>query len=123
MACAFGDDDLTLRFWTKCYFVDHSRDGKFNFNSFWESCLQGKVVCKCDFTFVVEVQTQSIIFEITNISSTQLALTAKMRGFGVSSAVLLPILAFLASALGAGEVLTTIVSETFRCFIHRSASE
>ena len=84
--------------------------------------MQVKVVCKCDFTFVVEVQTQSIIIEITNISSTQLALTAKMR-FGVSSAVLLPILAFLASALGAGEVLTTIVSETFRCFIHRSASE
>ena len=48
-----------------------------------------------------------------NISSTQLALPAKMGGLGVSSASLLALPGFLASTFGAGDFLTTIFSETF----------
>ena len=48
-----------------------------------------------------------------DISSTQLALLAKMCGLGVSSASLLPLPGFLASAFGASDILTTIFSETF----------
>ena len=48
-----------------------------------------------------------------DILSTQLALPAEMGGLGVSSASLLAIPAFLASAFGASDFLTTIFSETF----------
>ena len=48
-----------------------------------------------------------------DISSTQLALPAEMGGLGVSSASLLPLPAFLASAFGASDFLTMIFSETF----------
>ena len=48
-----------------------------------------------------------------NISKTQLALPAEMGGLGVSSASLLALPAFLASASDASEFLTTIFSETF----------
>ena len=48
-----------------------------------------------------------------DISSTQLALPAEMGGFGVSSASLLALPAFLASGFGASEFLSTIFSETF----------
>ena len=48
-----------------------------------------------------------------DISSTQLALPAEMGGTGVSSASLLALSAFLASAFGASDFLTTIFSETF----------
>ena len=48
-----------------------------------------------------------------NISSNQLALLAQMGGLGVSSASLPALLAFLASAFGASDFLTTIFSETF----------
>ena len=47
------------------------------------------------------------------ISSTQLALPAEMGGLGVSSASLLALPAFLASASGANDFLKTIFSETF----------
>ena len=48
-----------------------------------------------------------------DVSSTQLALPAEMGGLGVSYALLLAFSAFLASAFGAGNFLTTIFSETF----------
>ena len=48
-----------------------------------------------------------------DISSTQLALPAEMGCLGVSSASLLALLAFSASAFGASDILTTIFSETF----------
>ena len=43
-----------------------------------------------------------------DISSTRLALPAEMGGLGVSSATVLPLRAFLASAFGASDFLTTI---------------
>ena len=48
-----------------------------------------------------------------DISRSQLALPAKMGGLGVSSASLLALPAFLASAFGESDFLTTIFSETF----------
>ena len=48
-----------------------------------------------------------------DISSTQLALPAEMGGLGVSSASLLALPAFLASAFGASDFLTMIFSEPF----------
>ena len=48
-----------------------------------------------------------------NFSSTHLALPAQMGGLGVSSASLLALPAFLASAFGASDFLTTTFSETF----------
>ena len=48
-----------------------------------------------------------------DISSTQLALPAEMGELGVSSASLLALTAFLASAFGASDFLTTIFSGTF----------
>ena len=50
--------------------------------------------------------------------NTQLALPAEMDGLGVSSASLLALPAFLASAFGASDFLTTNFSETFEdvCF-------
>ena len=48
-----------------------------------------------------------------DISNTQLALPAEMGGLEVSSASLLALPAFLASASGASDFLTTIFSETF----------
>ena len=48
-----------------------------------------------------------------DISSTQLALPAEMCGLGVSSASLLALTAYLASAFGASDFLTMIFSETF----------
>ena len=48
-----------------------------------------------------------------DILSAQLALPAEMGGLGVSSASLLALAAFLASAFGASDFLTTIFSETF----------
>ena len=58
------------------------------------------------------------LFKVCNvnfddISSTQLALPAEMGGLGVSSASLLALPAFLASAFGASDFLTMIFSETF----------
>ena len=50
---------------------------------------------------------------LDDISSTQLALPAEMDGLGVSSASLLALPGFLASAFGASDFLTTIFSETF----------
>ena len=47
------------------------------------------------------------------ISSTQLALLADLGGIGVSSESLLALPAFLASAFGASDFLTTIFSEKF----------
>ena len=46
------------------------------------------------------------------ISSTQLALLAVMSGLGVSSASILALSAFMVSAFGASDFLTTIYSET-----------
>ena len=46
-------------------------------------------------------------------SSTQLALPVEIGGLGVSCASLLALPAFLASAFGASDFLTTIFSETF----------
>ena len=51
--------------------------------------------------------------ELRRYSSTQLALPAEMGGLGVSSASLLALPAFLASASGASDFLTMIFSETF----------
>ena len=48
-----------------------------------------------------------------NISSTQLALPAKMGGIRVSSTSILALPAFLVSAFDASDFLTTIFSETF----------
>ena len=48
-----------------------------------------------------------------DISSTQLALPAEMGGLGVSSASLLALPAFLASAFGASDFLSTIFSDSF----------
>ena len=48
-----------------------------------------------------------------DISSIQLALPAEVGGLGVSSASLLALPAFLASAFGASDFLTAIFSETF----------
>ena len=48
-----------------------------------------------------------------DISSTQLALLAEMGGLGVSSLSFLALPAFLASAFGASDFLTTVFSETF----------
>ena len=48
-----------------------------------------------------------------DISRTQVALPAEMGGLGVSSASLLALPAFLASAFGASDFLTVIFSETF----------
>ena len=50
---------------------------------------------------------------VDNISSTQLAVPAEMGGLGVSSASLLALPAFLATAFGASDFLTTVFSETF----------
>ena len=53
----------------------------------------------------------NVIFD--DISSTQLALLAAKCGLGVSSATLLAFGAFLASAFGASDFLTTVFSKTF----------
>ena len=55
----------------------------------------------------------SKVYNFDNISSTQLALPAEMGGLGVSSASILALPAFLDSAFGASDVLTTIFSKTF----------
>ena len=48
-----------------------------------------------------------------DVSSTQLALPAEMGGLGVASASLLALPAFLASAFGASDFLSTIFAESF----------
>ena len=53
----------------------------------------------------------NVIFD--HISRTQQALPAEMGGLGVSSASFIAPPAFLASAFGASDFLTTIFSETF----------
>ena len=58
-----------------------------------------------------------------DISSTQLALPAEMGGLGVSSASVLALPAFLASAFGASDFLTTIFSETFEDVLFTKALE
>ena len=58
-----------------------------------------------------------------NISSAQLALPAEMGGVGVSSASLLALPAFLASAFGASDILTMIFSETFEDVLFEKALE
>ena len=50
---------------------------------------------------------------LDGISSTQLSLPAEMGGLGVSSALLLALPAFLATAFGANDILMTSFSETF----------
>ena len=50
---------------------------------------------------------------LDDISSIQLALPAEMGGLGVSSASILALSAFLASAFGANDFLTTLFLETF----------
>ena len=50
---------------------------------------------------------------LDDISSNQLALPAEMSGLGVSSASILALPAFLTSAFGASDFITTISSETF----------
>ena len=59
------------------------------------------------------------LFKVCNrifndLSSTQLALSAEMGGLGVSSASLLALPGFLASAVGASDFLSTIFSKTFK---------
>ena len=49
-----------------------------------------------------------------DVSSIQLALPAEMGGLGVSTASLLALPAFLASAFGASDFLPTIFSETYK---------
>ena len=56
-------------------------------------------------------------------SSTQLALPAETGGLGVSSAILLALPAFLASAFGASDFLTTVFSERFDDFSFPKALE
>ena len=51
---------------------------------------------------------------LDDISSIQLALPAEMGGLGVSSASILALSAFLASAFGANDFLTTIFLEKFK---------
>ena len=51
--------------------------------------------------------------DFDNVSSTQLALPAEMCGLGAPSASLLALPAFLASAFGASDLLTSIFTETF----------
>ena len=58
-----------------------------------------------------------------DISSTQLALRAKMGGLGFSSASLLALPAFLDSTFGASDFLTTIFSETFKVVSFTEAFE
>ena len=58
-----------------------------------------------------------------NISSTQLALPAEMGGLGVSSASILALPGFLASAFGASDFLTTMFSETFEGVLFTKALE
>ena len=48
-----------------------------------------------------------------DFSSTQLALSAELGSLGVSSASLLALHSFSASAFGANDFLTTIFSDTF----------
>ena len=67
---------------------------------------------KCDKTVRYGLsKTCNVNFD--DVSSTQLALPAEMGGPGVSSASLLALPAFLASAFGASDFLTTIFPETF----------
>ena len=63
----------------------------------------------------------NVIFD--DISSTQLALPAKMGCLGVSSASLLAHPGFLASAFGASDFLTTIFSEAFEDVSNTKALE
>ena len=58
-----------------------------------------------------------------DISGTQLSPSAEMGGLGVSSASLLALPAFLASAFGASDFLTTIFTETFEDFSFTKALE
>ena len=58
-----------------------------------------------------------------DISSTQLAPPAETGGLGVSSASLLALPAFLTSAFGASDFVTTIFSETFEDFSFTKALE
>ena len=58
-----------------------------------------------------------------DISCTQLALPAEMGGLGVSSASLLAVPGFLASAFGASDFFTTIFSETFEVVSFTKALE
>ena len=58
-----------------------------------------------------------------DISGTQLALPAEMGGLGVSSASLLELHAFLASAFGASDFLTTIFLGTFEAVSFTKALE
>ena len=67
---------------------------------------------KCDKT-VRDGLSKVCNVNFDDIPSTQLALLAEMGGLGVSSASLLALPSFLASAFGARDFLTTIFSETF----------
>ena len=60
---------------------------------------------------------------LDNILSTQLALPVEMDGLGVSSASVLALPAFLASAFGASELLTKFCSETFEDVLFTKALE
>ena len=58
-----------------------------------------------------------------DIWSIQLALSAEMGGLGVSSASLLALPGFLATAFGASDFNTTIFSETFEDILFTKALE
>ena len=74
--------------------------------------LLSKLLEKYDKT-VRDEFSQVCVVNFDNISSTQLVLLAEMGGLGVSSASLSAFPAFLTSAFGASDFLTTIFSETF----------
>ena len=77
---------------------------------------------KCDKTVRYGLSKECNV-NLDDISSTQLALPAEMGGLGVSSASLLSLPAFLASAFGACDFLTTICSRTFEDVSFRKALE
>ena len=87
-----------------------------------EKLLQSaKVVILPENQYIVEKYDKTVgdgLSKVCNvnfddISSTQMALSAKMGSLWVSSASLLALPVFLASAFGASDFLTTIFSETF----------
>ena len=63
---------------------------------------------------VRDVLSKACNVNYDDISRTQLALPAEMCGLGVSSASLLALPVFLASAFAASDFLTTIFSDTFK---------
>ena len=77
---------------------------------------------KCDKTVRDELSKVCKV-NFDDISRTQLALSAEMCGLGVSSVSILALPAFLASAFGASDFLTTIISESFEDVLFKKALE